>query len=122
MFQKVNIPRKNWDGGKCMGRLLHPPLPGFPRMQCCVGHFCTQAGLPDNRILRVSAIHLLDVDEADIPPEVIRLEKSSQIGPIYSTNDDRYINDARREEELTKLFNAAGFDIVFFDEEIDFQV
>lgn len=114
------VSRKTWIRGGWPDTALLTPE-GY---MCCLGFFCNQAGVSEDR-LKCREPHELEVEVEGLTQRKPTVGVSIKYGPLYRNTDLAYdamqINDngnisaEEREDKLTKLFSEHGFTIIFKD-------
>jgi hypothetical protein len=112
---KFTVWRDRWLRGDAMRSCL---LDGAGH-QCCVGFLAEARAVPRGYLNQRSVVASLPNRERSKLPEFLNWNKhgthDAVAMAVYNTNDDRTIDDAAREAELTKLFAAQGIDVEFRD-------
>lgn len=116
---RFEVKRPEWYRGREMESALFVQESSrvkdeFDRKRCCLGFFANACGLSDDQICNCQST-------VDIPKDIVRNFASSEwsdlkkmlINEMIRVNDDEYMSDKDREENLTALFKKAGHEIVF---------
>lgn len=128
---KFVVHRPNWARGQDGGSLLRYDDDNTPQ-RCCLGFLAHQVGRVPNSELEGIELpsHVPELGGHGIvaqllrPPSEDRHHGSSEFMPIpmsqqiliANTNDDSCIGDERREEDLTRFFEAIDIAVEFTDE------
>lgn len=119
MVKEFVIDRSRWDRGTGAGSLLRDSL---HRQQCCIGHYLTACGVPDDALLDNGQPE----DVGDELPEgttwLIRASHSGEgwsdttaTGKLIEANDDGKLEDEERERRVARVFEQHGIRVTFVD-------
>jgi ABC-type uncharacterized transport system ATPase subunit len=118
---KFTVKRSEWLRGHEGSCLLTPD-----GMRCCIGFVGQQCGVPDVIMQDVpslaGAVHRASFDVSALESNrLVRKEGTSGVFDrpwlftAYVINDDCTLDDSKREEKLTRLFERNGHQITFVD-------
>ncbi len=125
----IKIPRSQWyrgKGGYASRLLIDSPDKDKDGKRCCLGHVCSQLGVPDEDLKNVALIRDIVYNpktSKNVLEKVTLLldeggRENSYVCDMYRENDDDDTSDETREQELKRLFslsNDKGHTIEFVD-------
>ena len=81
---------------------------------CCVGHYAHACGGSRDTFGLIATLHMLVLDQKLDPKLFPILERDKYLlADLYSANDDTYVSDEDRENQIKELFAKAGIEVTF---------
>jgi hypothetical protein len=109
MAQQVIIKKSEWLRGE--GKINSYLYRSTDGKKCCIGFFCEQVLGLDTRLLQGVQV-LSQVIEN---PDEDKYSKWIEGEEVYDLNDDHYMGDEERMEQLKQIAAKHGYDFVFVD-------